>query len=685
MEFSLDRLLKHLKSRRSANRRAPTKSRRQMGVEHLETRRLLAADTGAVDDLIGLSDDFDNSETIAVWQRVNEVEGWNADQLQVWDVDQTQSGRMVMQPHTVVWFEDWRGPMVFKEVSGDFVFTSQVVLSDRDDIGNADADDVPNDAAFSLGGIMIRTPRPIENPVVDWAPGSRQDDGTSNGENYVFLSMGHGTDGQFSFEVKTTRNSRSQLELTPLGQDANMATLRIAKIGDSIITLYQLPGEDWTIHRRYSRPDMPDTMQLGLVTYSNWNKASDFDPLTHNSTILQAGVNDPTPSEPFNPDLVAGFEYANFARPMVPSELSSIDLVTQASNEQLLRFLGEVESSHTNRPPELTAIADQSLVLGEGPLILDLEASDPDADALSFDVQIVGGTMADLVAQHGLHEMSWRDDFALNWGGENEKWLQGEEGWYFLLPDGTLNHWDGSFAASEQLATLTIAEYDNPHRLLSATNPDLDAEVVGQQLFLTAGQQVGGYDVEITVSDGTAIDRTTFRVETTNTVPFVALNDQSSFAGTRLTLELPTVDADGHLLIYTIETIGDELGTLDDQHGFWADDQYYTNYLGQNEKWIRDATNHWHYIDPSGALYRWEGSFVDSQLLAQLPTNVYQTPALLTDPEPIPIVATIEGNVLTIISSAEYRGTVLFELTASDGYAQSTTTFQVALFEDEED
>src|SRR5690606_32008174 len=101
-------------------------------------------------------------------------------------------GRMVMQPHTTAWYQDWRGPLAFKEVTGDFVFTTEVHISDRDDVGGGDADDVPGDAQFSLGGLMVRTPRDILDPLIDWAPGSMVDDGSNNGENYIFLSLGYG-------------------------------------------------------------------------------------------------------------------------------------------------------------------------------------------------------------------------------------------------------------------------------------------------------------------------------------------------------------------------------------------------------------------------------------------------------------------------------------------------------------
>lgn len=319
-------------SRQRRNRRA---CRRLAVPETLETRRLLA-----VDPLGLLNDEFDTAGSVSEWSRVNQVEGWNADQLATWDVNTTQASRMVLEPHTVVWYQDWRGPLVFKEVTGDFVFTSEVHITDRDDIGDSDADDVPSDGDFSLGGLMIRTPRNITNPATDWAPGSMQNDGTNNGENYVFLSMGYGNSGAMSFEVKTTRNSNSQLELTPV--NSNTATLQIARVGNSIITLLRLPGEDWRVHRRYSRPDMPATMQVGVVSYSNWEKAGDFAPFFHNSNVLVPGIApDPTPGEAFTPDIEAGFEYARFATPQVPASLAGVDLVNNATDQQLISFLGD--------------------------------------------------------------------------------------------------------------------------------------------------------------------------------------------------------------------------------------------------------------------------------------------------------------------------------------------------------
>lgn len=336
-------------------RRTRPAARRRMNLESLESRQLFAADV-----IPGLNDEFDDPSSIADWQRVEAVEGWGTNQLNRFDIDTTQPGRMVQQPHTVVWYEDWRGPMAFQEVTGDFVFTTQVHVTDRDDVGGSDPDDVPGDAQFSLAGAMIRTPRGFTDPS-GWAPGSHADDGTNSGENYVFLSLGYAAGpNEFSLEVKTTRNSTSQLELTSLGPTANVVNVQLARIGNSVIALYQLPGQAWQVHRRYSRPDMPATLQVGLVSYSDWGKASDYAPAVHNATTLIPGqVANPTPSEPFNPDLTAGFEYARYVRPDVPQGLAGLNLAdpNQVPDGQLLAFLGEaanlVETVVT--PPPATA------------------------------------------------------------------------------------------------------------------------------------------------------------------------------------------------------------------------------------------------------------------------------------------------------------------------------------------
>jgi hypothetical protein len=299
---------------------------------------LLSSQAMAGNPLGTLSDEFDHAPSLANWSRINVVEGWNANQLQLLDVDTTVSGALVMRPWTSTWYQNWRGEMTFKNVTGDFAFTIDVTATGGDGSG------LP-EAAFSLGGAMIRTPLGITSPA-QWNPGH---------ENYVFLSVGYGfgsgpcSPGEGAhLEVKTTVNSNSDLCITPTS--VSSAEIQIAKIGAAVICLYRSPGGAWQVHRRYARPDMPATLQVGMVSYTDWFKASTYDPFFHNGHVLNGALApDPSsnPAQPFFPDVQATFDYARFASIVVPPELVGVNLVTQASDAQLLSFLGE----HANPQP----------------------------------------------------------------------------------------------------------------------------------------------------------------------------------------------------------------------------------------------------------------------------------------------------------------------------------------------
>jgi hypothetical protein len=263
----------------------------------------------AADDLTPLSDEFNDASTLSKWQRVYLVEGWGANQLQVQDINTTRPGHMIMIPSTSTWYNDYRGELTFKEVTGDFVATADVEVTNRAGTG------APN-SQFSLGGIMVRAPRQITPQT--WRPG---------GENYVFLSIGAADHpGMFQFEVKTTLNSNSVLDLTPA--PGGHATIQWARLGSVFIALRNIGGT-WSVHRRYYRPDMPETLQVGMTVYTDYPDASKFSPLVHNSTVITTG----------NPDLIAAFDYFRFARPRIPAALAGANFST-VSDADLLSFLG---------------------------------------------------------------------------------------------------------------------------------------------------------------------------------------------------------------------------------------------------------------------------------------------------------------------------------------------------------
>lgn len=284
--------------------------------------------------LSNLNDEFENSSTLSNWQNTSFTEGWNVEHLEELNIDSTQAGRLVMMPYTTGWFEDRRAPLIYKEVTGDFIATTEVHVSNR--AGNG----IPS-SYYSLAGPMIRTPRDFPNgPAIDWTPGN---------ENYIFLSTGYGDEngpGQPGppphIEVKTTVNSNSTLHISQVNSQS--LTIRLARIANAIILLYQEPGGSWVVHRRFDRPDFPATVQAGMMSYTDWSKVSTFNPYYQNSNLLTAATADPdsssNPSLPYNPDLLAGFEYFRFDSVEVPVGLQGVDLVNTATDAELLSFLG---------------------------------------------------------------------------------------------------------------------------------------------------------------------------------------------------------------------------------------------------------------------------------------------------------------------------------------------------------
>lgn len=280
-----------------------------------------ASGTAKADDLIPLSDEFDSASSLAGWQRVSFVEGWNADQLEVLDVDTLAPGALRLVPYTSTWYQDWRGVLLFKNVAGDFIVTTRVRTTGRSAA-------IPQ-ASFSLAGLMIREPRAI-TPAT-WTPG---------GENYVFLSHGSASvPGTRQLEVKTTLDSVSALEILPIS--AGEVRLRVARLGEHVVLLVQIPGEEWVVERRFRRHDFSTTVQVGLTVYTDWSAASQVDPALHNASVFDAQFC-ADQLLACDPDLVADFAYVRFQRPMVPESLVGADLGDPAtvSDAELLSFLG---------------------------------------------------------------------------------------------------------------------------------------------------------------------------------------------------------------------------------------------------------------------------------------------------------------------------------------------------------
>lgn len=263
--------------------------------------------------LSALDDEFSTGPSLdAGWQRVWQVEQWPFDQLQSLDVGVTRPGWLTLVPYASTWYQDYRGELAFKPVTGDLVVTTHIEARNRAGTG-APA------SLYSLAGIMLRAPRQV-TPAT-W---------TAGGEDYVFLSLGCGdTPGTYQTEVKTTVDSVSTLALDP-GPGA--ATLRAARVGPHLLLLIRPEGGSWAVHRRYRRDDFPATLQVGITVYTDWATCSALTPTQHNTSLITSG----------SPDLRAQVDYVRFEDPVVPTALLGADLSNPAavSDAQVLAWLG---------------------------------------------------------------------------------------------------------------------------------------------------------------------------------------------------------------------------------------------------------------------------------------------------------------------------------------------------------
>lgn len=300
------------------------------------------------DDLTPLSDEFNDPASLSNWSRVYQTEGWAADQMESMDIGSSREGHLTLVPRTSSWYRDWRGILVYKLVEGDFVVTMKVEPRNRMLSG------APN-SSYSLAGIMARAPRNNVTQPSEWRRG---------GENYIFLSLGTANDpGNYQFEVKTTRNSSSSLDIDA---GAPSALIQIARVGDVFIVLRQLEGGDWEVHRRYVREDMPDTLQLGITVYTDWGAVELMDPFDHNQSEINGN----------NPDLNAAIDYFRFRRPRIPSWLALEDFSDRlaVSDEQIIQLFADRSNRDPSAPPEYgLEIIDRYYLPGEG-MLLEIES-----------------------------------------------------------------------------------------------------------------------------------------------------------------------------------------------------------------------------------------------------------------------------------------------------------------------
>lgn len=281
-------------------------------------------------------DHFNDICSLDAWMDIQETEGWNIQALESHDISLTYPGRFMLMPYTVSWYADWRGPLMYRMTQGDFVLTTHLTVTNR--IG----DDIPG-PYYSLGGIMVRNPKTMTNGIEDWLPGE---------EDYVFLSLGHAANNHPScpgcppphFEVKSTINSSSTLNVSSI--DTNVVDIRMVRLAPYVLVLYRFPGQEWEVHHRYFRNDLMDTVQVGMVTYTDWDKVYTYEPAFHNSHVLNEQLEpDPSsnPGMPFSPDIITSYDFIELQNAVFPAEWAGLNLVDEAdvSDAEILALFGD--------------------------------------------------------------------------------------------------------------------------------------------------------------------------------------------------------------------------------------------------------------------------------------------------------------------------------------------------------
>jgi len=172
-------------------------------------------------------------------------EDWTVNNPQAVDIAYETNALVLTLKHRALWFMSQRGVLFSKPVSGDFKITADVYTAKSSNPSRPPG----GNGSVQLGGLMARN-------------------GNGGRENYVFIVVGDDGNG-LSVETKTTLNSESTYE-GPAWNAAD-AALRLCRFGQTF-NLYKRhigAAESWQLAAAFERPDLPDSLQVGINIYSD--------------------------------------------------------------------------------------------------------------------------------------------------------------------------------------------------------------------------------------------------------------------------------------------------------------------------------------------------------------------------------------------------------------------------------
>ena len=238
---------------------------------------------GAAVPLTSFSDSFDDAATASLWQA---MDGDLQDGVPPrYDIDKTTPGELTIVPGRSWWVHRERAFALLKSIKGDFVATLKIRVSGKETVAPT--------ANWSLSGMLIR------RATSDRAK-----------ENWLAFRIGR-VDEADVFERKTTVNGFSVLKLSPA--PTGWVELRIGRVGSHFVFLRRAAGGSWQHHWSYVRPDLPQSLLVGVDSFSGY--------------------------EDTRADLVSHVDYVKFAATGVPGALRKAVLVGRKPERLLLPYL----------------------------------------------------------------------------------------------------------------------------------------------------------------------------------------------------------------------------------------------------------------------------------------------------------------------------------------------------------
>jgi subtilisin family serine protease len=217
-----------------------------------------------------------------------------------------------------------------------------------------------------------------------------------------------------------------------------------------------------------------------------------------------------------------------------------------------------------NVAPVLQPIADQTVAPGAS-RTLTLAATDPNGDAVTFTVTVIGVSTSQAYQLKTSLGLTYAGSYFQNIWGKNEKWLTSKTGiWYCILPNGQLRRWTGSMATTLQPAnlvtTLSTSIYADPSLILNAqpaVGPTVS--VVGKILTIKAPAGVtGSYQIQVTASDGKLTSSKTFTLTVAaNSPPQIAtISDVTMYTNRAQTFTISATDPQNKAVTLSAKVVG---------------------------------------------------------------------------------------------------------------------------------